>query len=99
MTASDATVGGYQAHVLDLAAAATLPCAGEQLLLTSKQGGSTPWTLAIGQGQRMRLLLIDLPGEQTMAVVVASDRSAAEYAQLLDASTAVIDSFVLSATP
>ncbi len=99
VTTSEATVGAYQAHVLDLVAAASLPCAGEQRLLASKPGGSTPWTLAIGQGQRMRILLIDLPGGRTIAVVVASDRSAAEYAQLLDASTAVIDSFVLSAKP
>jgi hypothetical protein len=55
--------------------------------------------LAIGQGQRMRILLIDLPGARTMAIVVASHRSATEYAQLLDASTVVIDSVVLSATP
>ena len=99
VTTSEATVGAYQAHVLDLLAAASLPCAGEQRLLASKPGGSTSWTLGIGQGQRMRILLIDLPGGRTMAVVVASDRSAAEYAQLLDASTAVIDSFVLSAKP
>ena len=99
VTKSEATVGAYQAHVLDVVAAASLPCASERRLLASKPGGSTPWTLAIGQGQRMRILLIDLPGGRTMAVVVASDRSAAEYAQVLDASTAVIDSFVLSARP
>ena len=99
VTTSEATVGAYQAQVLDLTAAATLPCAGEQPLLVSKPGGSTSWTLAIGHGQRMRILLVDLRGGRTMAVVVASDRSAAEYAQLLDASTVVIDSFVLSATP
>ena len=99
MTTSEATVGAHQAQVLDLSAAATLSCAGEQPLLASKPGGSTPWTLAIGQGRRMRIWLIDLGGDRTMAVVVASDRSATEYAQLLDASTIVIDSFVLSATP
>ncbi len=99
VTASETTVGAYQAHVLDLVAPASLPCAGEQRLLAAKPGASTPWTLSVGQGQRMRILLIDLPGGRTMAVVVASDRSAAEYAQLLDASTAVIDSFVLSANP
>ena len=96
---TDVTIGAYHARVLDLTAAATLPCAGEQPLLASKPGSSTSWTLAIGEGQRMRILLIDLPGGRTMAVVVASDRSAPEYAQLLDASTVVIDSFVLSATP
>ena len=98
MTASEATIGAYQAQALDLTAAATLPCAGEQPLLTSKSGSSTSWTLAIGHGQRMRILLVDLPGGRTMAIVVASDRSAPEYAQLLDASTVVINSFVLSAT-
>jgi hypothetical protein len=99
VTTTEATVGAYRAQVLDLTAAATLSCAGEQPVLTSKPGGSTSWTLAIGQGQRMRIVLIDLAGGRTMAVVVASDRSAAEYGQLLDASTVVIDSFVLSATP
>ncbi len=98
VTASEATIGAYQAQALDLTAAATLPCAGEQPLLTSKSGSSTSWTLAIGHSQRMRILLVDLPGGRTMAIVVASDRSAPEYAQLLDASTVVINSFVLSAT-
>lgn len=97
VTTSEATVGTYRADVLDLTAATTLPCAGEQPLLESKPGGLASWTLAIGPGQRMRIVLIDLRGGRTMAVVVASDRSADEYAQLLDASTAVIDSFVLSA--
>jgi hypothetical protein len=99
VTTSEATVGAYQAQMLDLTSAATLSCAGGRPLLVSKSGSSTSWALTIGQGQRMRILLIDLPGARTMAIVVASHRSATEYAQLLDAATVVIDSFVLSATP
>lgn len=96
---TEATVGAYQAQVFDLSAAATAACAGKQPVLASRPGAPTSWTLAIGAGRRMRIVLVDLPGDHTMAVVVASDRSAAEYAQLLDAATAVIDSFVLSASP
>jgi hypothetical protein len=99
VTTSEATVAAYHAQVLDLTSAATLSCAAERPLLASKPGSSTPWALVIGQGQRMRIVLIDLPGARTMAVVVASDRSATEYARLLEASTAVIDSFVLHAAP
>ena len=99
VTTSQATVGAYQAQVLDLTSAATLPCAAGQPLLVSKPGSSTSWALAIGEGQRMRIMLIDLPGARTMAIVVASQRSATEYARLLDASMVVIDSFALSATP
>jgi hypothetical protein len=47
----------------------------------------------------MRIVLVDLADNRTLAVVVASDRSPAAYARLLDEAAAVIDSMVLSDTP
>jgi hypothetical protein len=99
VSAAEATVDGYQAHVLDISAGTTLPCADARPILTSRTAAPTPWNLSIGERQRIRLVLIELPDDRTMAIAVASDRSAAEYAQLLDAATAVIESLNLSATP
>ena len=97
-TTSPTAVGGYEARTIDISAA-TPTCAGEQPLLTSRPGGATSWTLSIGGTQQMRIIILDLPGDRTLAVVVASDRSASAYAALLDAATAVIDSLALSPTP
>jgi hypothetical protein len=97
-TTTATSVAGYEARTVDLSAA-TPTCDGERPLLTSGPGGATSWTLAIGEGQQMRIVLIDLPNDRTMAVVVASDRSTPAYAALVDASTAVIDSIALSPTP
>ena len=95
---SPATVGGYPAQVLDVVAE-TSACTAGRPLLTSRSGSSTPWTVSISEGQRMRIVLVDLPSGGTMAVVIASDRSDSEYTQLLDGRDPVIDSIVLSSGP
>jgi hypothetical protein len=95
---SPATVDTYPAQVLDVVAE-TSACTAGRPLLTSRSGSSTPWTVSIGEGRRMRIVLVDLPSGGTMAVVIASDRSDSEYALLLAAATPVIDSIVLSSGP
>ena len=56
-----------------------------------------PWKLAIGNGQQMRLVLVDLPNATTMAIAIASDAS--QYATLRDRAAPVIDSLTLTAVP
>ena len=97
-TTSPTTVGGFDATIVDISSASPT-CNGEQPLLTSKPDSATPWNLAISEGQQMRVVLVDLPDNRTMAIAVISDRSAAEYSTLLDASAAVFESLELSATP
>ena len=91
-------VGGYEAQAIDITAT-DLVCDGEQPLLASRPGAETSWTLTIGEGQQMRILLVDVADDRTLALVISSDRATSEYAALLDASAAVIDSMVLSDTP
>jgi hypothetical protein len=91
-------VGGYEAQAIDITAT-DLDCDGEQPLLASRPGAETSWTLTIGEGQQMRIVLVDVADDRTLALVISSDHSTSEYAALLDASTAVIDSMVFSDTP
>ena len=86
-------VGGYEAQAIDITAT-DLVCDGEQPLLASRPGAETSWTSTIGDGQQMRIVLVDLADDRTLALVISSDRTTSEYAALLDASTAVIDSMV-----
>lgn len=99
VSASTSTVGGYPAQILDISMTESLACGGDVPLLTSRPDESIAWTLAISDGQQMQVLLIELPESRTMAIVIASDRSDAEYAQLLVAANDVINSFEFSATP
>lgn len=96
-SASETTVDGYPAHVLDLSSAGSLPCTGRQPLLASNPNGVTSWTLSIGQDQAMHLVLVDLPTQRTMAIAIVTDR-ADQYQQLLDGAMAIVDSLTLSTT-
>lgn len=91
-------VGGFEARTIDITAT-DLTCDGEQPLLVSRPGAETSWTSTIGEGRQMRIVLVNLEDDRTLALVIASDRSTSEYAALLDASTAVIESMVFSDTP
>lgn len=95
---SQTAVSGFDATIVDISSASPT-CDGTQPLLTAKSNSATPWTLAIGTSQQMRLVLVNLPDDRTVAIAVTSDRPAADYAALLDASAAVIESLELSATP
>lgn len=97
-TTSQTTVSGFDATVVDISSESP-PCGGAQPVLTSRSDSATPWALTISQGHRMRVVLVDLPDNRTMAISVISDRAAAEYNTLLEASAAVIESLDLSATP
>lgn len=96
-TAAVAEVGGYEARTIDVTAT-DLICGGEASVLASKPGAVTPWSATIGDGQQMRIVLVDLTSDRTLALVIASERNSAAYAALLDDATAVIDSLVLSDT-
>ena len=97
-TTSVTEVGGVDARVVDISASDPT-CDGEQPVLSSTSGAAAPWTLAIGEGTRMRIILVDVVDGRTLAVVIASDRDASAFATLLDESTAVIDSLDFSDTP
>lgn len=98
VTTAVSEVGGYEARTIDITAT-DLICDGGASVLASKPGTVTPWSATINDGQLMRIVLVDLADDRTLALVIASERSPSEYAALLDEATAVIDSLVLSATP
>ncbi len=91
-------VGGFEARTIDITAT-VLNCDGEASVLASKPGALSPWSATIGEGQQMRIVLVDLTNDHTLALVIASERSPSEFAALLDDATVVIDSVVLSETP
>lgn len=97
-TTSSTAVGGYEARAIDISAA-DLICDGEQPLLTSRPGAATSWTLSVGEAQQMRVVLVDIGDDRTLAIVITSDRSTSAYAALVEDSTTVIDSLVFSDTP
>ena len=91
-------VGGYEAQAIDITAT-DLVCDAGQPLLASRPGAETSWTSTLSDGHQMRIVLVDLADDRTLALVISSDRTTSEYAALLDASTSVIDSMVFSDTP
>ena len=97
-SATATEVGGYEAQTIDVTPT-DLICGGEQPLLASRPGAETSWTSTIGEGQQMRIVLVDVEDDRTLALVISSNRSTSEFTALLDASTAVIESMVFSDTP
>ena len=97
-TTSVAEVGGFEARTIDITAT-DLSCDGEASLLASKPGAATSWSATVTEGQQMRIVLVDIPDNRTLALVISSERTPSEYAALLDDAAAVIDSLVLSDTP
>ena len=91
-------VGGFEARTIEITAN-ELICDGGASVLASKPGAVSSWSATINSGQQMRIVLVDLADNRTLAVVVASDRSPSAYATLLDEAAAVVDSMVLSDTP
>ena len=72
-------VGGYEAQAIDITAT-DLVCDGEQPLLAARPGAETSWTSTIGEGQQMRIVLVDVADDRTLALVISSDHSTSEYA-------------------
>jgi len=99
VTSTSAIVGGFEARVIDLSADGVLACDGRQPLLAARAGVGTPWTLAIGAGERTRIALVDLGGDHTMAIVIRSDAQDAGFGQRLDDFETLIGSLTLTPTP
>jgi len=59
----------------------------------------TPWTLAIGAGERTRIALVDLGGDHTMAIVIRGDAQDAGFGQRLGDFETLIGSLTLTPTP
>jgi hypothetical protein len=97
-TTAVAEVGGYQARTIDITAT-DLSCDGEASLLASRPGAVTSWSATINDGQQMRIVLVDLTDDRTLALVISSDRPPAAHAALLDDAAAVIESLVFSEMP
>ena len=97
-TTDVAEVGGFEARTIDITAT-DLICDGEASVLASKPGAVTSWSATINEGQQMRIVLVDLTDNRTLALVISSERSPSAYAALVDDAAAVIDSLLLSDTP
>lgn len=93
-TPSVGTVDGYEARTIDISVAD--PVCDPRPVLTSRSDAAAPWTATINAGQQMRIVLVDLPNNRTLAITIASDRDASAYAALLRTAGAVVDSFALS---
>lgn len=93
------TVGGLDARVVDITTGATSPCADPVRVLIARPDSTIDWNVTTRPSQQLRLVLVDLPGGRTMAIVVASDRSDEEYSALLEAASTLIDSITFSSTP
>jgi hypothetical protein len=97
-TTAVAEVGGFEARTIDITAT-DLSCDGDAAVLASRPGAVASWSATINEGQQMRIVLVELTDDRTLALVIASERSPSEYAALLDDATAVIESLVFSETP
>ena len=93
-----AEVSGFEARTIDITATGPI-CDGGASVLASKPGATTSWSERVNEGNQMRIVLVDVTDNRTLALVIASERSQSAYAALLADATAVIDSLVLSDTP
>ena len=87
-----ASVGGVDALQMDLVAAAeaSLCPQPDQGPLVLNRRDSNPWEL--GEGNRMRLYLLDLPGGSAQILAIAITASEAEFERVLEAATPIVDS-------
>jgi hypothetical protein len=98
-TTTEATLDGFDARVVDLAVGGTAPCGGTLPVLVSRAGSPVDWSVTAGPAARLRVVLLDVPGDRTMAIVVSGAGSVDEHAALLDTASALIDSLTIEVTP
>jgi hypothetical protein len=105
-TRSTATVAGRHAEVIDVEVAPdwkeTCPADGAPPavgLLTSRTGVPATWRASVSLGERARVLLIDLDGGRTVAVVIHDQSTPARFDELLAEAIPIVGSFAFSSTP
>ena len=103
---STATVAGRHAEAIDVEVAPdwTKTCPGDGAapavgLLTSRTGVPATWRESVSLGERARVLLVDLDGGRTVAVVIHDRSTPSRLEELLAEAAPIIESFVLSPTP
>ena len=103
---STATIAGRRAEVIDVEVASDWAetCAGDGSvpavgLLTSRTGVPATWRASVTLGERARVLLVDLDGGRTVAVVIHDQSTPSRFDELVEEATPIVESFAFSPTP
>ena len=98
-TRSTMTIGGLQAEVVDaeIAEGATV-CNWGVVLIASRTSKPDPFNFGIVAGQHMRIILVDVLPERTVAIFL-DDSQHPGFVALEKAAMPIVESFVFSPTP
>ena len=98
-TRSAMTIGGLPAEVVDatIAEGANV-CDGLKVLIVSRTSKPDPFNFGIVASQHMRIILVDVLPERTVAIFL-DDSQHPGFAALEKAAMPIVESFVFSATP
>ncbi len=98
-TPESITIGSHSGKVLDihLQDGWTRTCPGEKTpsapILANASGSAASWTWAVAAGERMRLILLDIGGGNTVAIAVDDTASPSRFDALLTQAMPIIESF------
>ena len=98
-TRSTMTIGGLQAEVVDaeIAEGASV-CEWGIILIVSRTSKPDPFNYGISRGQHMRIILIDLLPERTVAIAL-DDSGHPGFEALAEVAMPIVESFEFSPTP
>jgi hypothetical protein len=101
-----ATIADRHAEVVDVEVALdrAVTCPGDETapavaLLTSRTGVPAEWRASVIPGERARVLLVDLDGGRTVALVIHAESTPSRFDEILAAATPIVESFAFSTRP